>query len=116
MLKEVIAKKQKLNELRKECFDARKNLIVSCDENLLAKSRGCIKLGYVLGLSMINPWVISVEPEKVYRIVETKISYCDNFDPGYPMILQCSETTCPMYNDYIKYVRKARLLELEKSK
>ena len=116
MFKKVIEKRQKLNDLRKECFDARKKLVVSCDEKILTKSLGCIKLGYTVGFSIANPWVSSVEPEKVSRIVESKVSYCENFDPQYPTLLQCTKTTCPMYNDYLKYVQKARALALEKSK
>ena len=116
MFKKVIEKRQKLNDLRKECFDARNKLVVSCDEKFLTKSLGCIKLGYTVGFSITNPWVSSVEPEKVSRIVESKVSYCENFDPQYPMLLQCTKTTCPMYNDYVKYVKNARLLEFEKTK
>ena len=116
MFRKFFEKKQKLDTLKKDCFNAREELIVSKD-NINGKTlRGCIELKYFVGTGVLDAWHIGVQPEKTYRVSGPHISYCSFFNPKNPMINRCGNTLCPMYDKYQNYLRAVKKLQEEKSK
>ena len=116
MFKKMIEQKRQINQMRKECFDARYKLIVVETDKTPANKIGCIKMIYNLECGMIKPWNSGVNPENTYRAVGPNVSYCSNFDPQRPIVCLCYNTTCPMYQDYVKYKNKCLALQALETK
>ncbi len=110
MLKKIIEQKRQLNELRKECFEARDQLIVVSNNKTPSNKIGCIRMIYNIECGMMKPWVSGVNPENTYRAVGPTVSYCSNFDSQHPMVCICCNTTCPMYSKYVEYKNKCLAL------
>ena len=114
IIKEMIERKKRLNRLRKECFDARNDLIVMSDKKILEKKCGCIRLEYTVGCAIINPWSININPEKTYRTVGPRISYCEKFDEKDPIKSKCDNKSCQMYPKYLRYINKCQSMKSDK--
>lgn len=115
MLKKIIEQKRQLNELRKECFEARDQLIVVSNNKTPSNKIGCIRMIYNIECGMVKPWVSGVNPENTYRAVGPTVSYCSSFDPNQPMVFLCDNTSCPMYDKYIEYKNKCSALRAMES-
>lgn len=115
MFKKQIAKRQKINKLKKDCFEARQHLIgiqyQGYDEPI-----SCIRMKYSLVSYVQDPWIAGVDPEKSYRMAGPSISYCFSFNSKKPMEHLCRCTSCPMYRDYINYISTLEALQAEKTK
>lgn len=114
IIKEKIERKKRLNQLRKECFKARDDLIVMSDKKILEKQCGCIRLEYTVECSILNPWISGINPEKTYRTVGPKISYCEKFDKNNPVKFECDNKSCPMYPKYLRYINKCQSMKSDK--
>ena len=114
IITEMIERKKRLNQVRKECFDARNDLIVMSNKKILEKQCGCIRLEYTVGCAIINPWSININPEKTYRTVGPRISYCEKFDEKNPMAVLCENTSCPMYSKYMRYINKCKSMKSDR--
>ncbi len=115
IIKEMIERKKRLNQVRKECFDARNDLIVMSDEKILKRRCGCIRLEYTVECAIINPWTFGTKPEKTYRTVGPRISYCENFNEKNPVDFLCADTSCPMYAKYMRYINRCKSMKSDKA-
>ena len=111
MFKKLAEKKER----KKQCFDARKKLIV-IDDKPISNKVGCIHMSYSIGMCIAEPWVENMNPEDTYRIAGPYISYCSEFDKKNPLVRQCKNTSCPMYVNYVRYLNACRALRLARGK
>ena len=116
MFRKIFKEKQKIDTLRKDCFDAREELIVSKDNMNENDQCGCIELKYFIGRGVLDGWRIGVQPENTYRVAGPHISYCSFFNYKNPMINQCGNILCPMYDKYQNYLRAYKTLQSVKGK
>lgn len=109
------AKKQKINKLKKDCFEARQRLL-GIQYQGDAEPISCIRMKYSLVSYIQDPWVGGVNPENSYRMVGPKISYCFSFNSKKPMEHLCRCLSCPMHKDYIKYISALEALQAAQTK
>ena len=107
------------NKLKKECFDARNDLIVLSDNKHYDEVVGCIHLVCYADRYSVFDFLSGIEPEDTYRVVGPTIKYCHAFNSQNPLSFKCEQTMCPMYSKYQKYItayEKLRALKIEKSR
>ncbi len=115
MFRKLIEKRKKINAMKKDCFEARQNLVVACNDTDDEKV-GCIKLKYSVASCIQNAWVADINPEDTFRVVGPRISYCFSFDAKDPSKHPCHCLSCPMYRKYEKYLQTYKTLQSVKGK
>ena len=116
MFRKTIEQKRKINELKKDCFDARNNLVVVVDEERSSDTIGCIKLELAAKECIIDAWRADILPENTYRVVGPIVKYCFSFNSKKPLASQCHCSSCPKYAQYQKYVQTLEALNNAKTK
>ena len=115
MFKKQKENRQVITDMKKECFNARKQLIVISDK-VDGEKIGCIKLKYEIVNYLQDPWIAGVNPENTYRIMGPRIDYCFSFNSKNPLKSTCRCTSCPMYDKYQKYLNTVKSLQFAKEK
>ena len=113
-------RKRRIDELKRNCFNARK-MLITFNFNVIDTAErsvkpGCIIMTYLIDHGRLSPWVDGINPEKSYRIVSMGVKYCSEFDPKQPSVFPCRCTSCPHYEKYQDYLIACRALETEKKK
>lgn len=107
MLREIIEKKRRIEELKKACFDARKKLVnftINKNDMEIQSEPYCIIKNYVMDIYHLKPWADGMNPEDSYRVVGSKTKYCFNFNSKQPLMFPCKYNNCPMYAKYQEYI------------
>ena len=101
MLKKLVERKKEIRNLKQNCFNARKDLIVITNEQEKEKT-GCIQLSYRIDSHLAGSWIEGIDPERTYGIAGPYIRYCVSFNPKRPLRAPCTNTQCPMYEKNVR--------------
>lgn len=110
MFKNRLEKKRKIQELKRNCFFARKDLICVGDERVNIEP-ACIRMMCGVESQFYEPWIANVDPEGAYKAIGLSVRYCAEFDAIRPLRYVCKSSTCPMYAKYIKYIQACSALD-----
>ena len=109
---------QQVKQLRQECFEARKDLIVVKNQEEARKETvgGCIEVIYDVRSCMVDEAIKNTNPESMYFIIGPTIRYCCAFDSKHLLEHPCNHQWCGAYQGYKKFLEAYKKLQKAKGK